>query len=102
MELFCQTCPELTYDFVDFDGSKFIDLHPSPAQHLGWIKQELKDKLAMSTESLELADELVAGVNTTHTKFKFNKSAMEYALGKKQGFPESANKLHWPGRPLGF
>jgi hypothetical protein len=102
MELFCQTCPELTYDFVDFNGEKFIDLHPSPAQHLCWIKKELKDKLNISNDSLALADELVVGVNTIHTKFKFQKQAMEYALGKKQGFPESASKLSWPGRPLGF
>lgn len=102
MELFCQTCPELTYDFVDWDGSKFIDLHPSPAQHLGWITQELKDKLDLSDSTIQLSKELVDSANTVHAKFKFNKSAMEYALGKKQGFPASADKLQWPGKPLGF
>jgi len=102
MELFCQTCPELTYDFVDFDGSKFIDLHPSPAQHLAWLKQELKDKLGISDESIALSEELITGVNTVHKKMKFNKSAMEHALGRKQGFPKSADKLAWPGKPLGF
>ena len=102
MELFCQSCSDLTYDFVDFDGSRFVDLHPSPAQHLGWIKQELADKLNLSDDTIKSAEDLVDGVNTVHAKFKFNKSAMEYALGKKQGFPKSADKLHWPGKPLGF
>lgn len=102
LELFCQTCPTLTYDFVDFDGSKFIDLHPSPAQHLGWLDQELTSRLNLSQSTLELSKDLVIGVNTTHAKYKFNKSAMEFALGKRAGFPDSASKLSWPGKPLGF
>jgi hypothetical protein len=101
-ELFCQTCPDLTYDFIDYNNTHFVDLHPSPKQHINWIEQELKNKLNLSESTFELSNELIEGVNNVHKKYKYDKVAFEFALGKKTGFPESANKIEWPGKPLGF
>ena len=102
MELFCQTCPELTFDFIDYNGTHFIDLHPSSAQHVEWIKYELKDKLNLSDDTITRAEGLVSNINEVHKKFKFDKTAFEFALGRKQGFTESVSKMTWPGIPLGF
>lgn len=102
-ETFCKTCPNLNYAFTDSNGApNFVDLHPSPEQHLLWLKQELADKLQISDTTLTDANELVEGINKVHNKFQFDKKAFEYALGKKNGFPASANKLAWPGKGLGF
>jgi hypothetical protein len=102
LELYCQSCPEHTFNFIDYNGTHYIDLHPSTIQHLGWIKQELKEKLKISDSTLHLAQELVDSIEPIYKKFMFDKTAFEFALGRKQGFPESCNKITWPGIPLGF
>jgi hypothetical protein len=102
MELFCQTCPELTYDFVDGVAEKFVDLHPSPAQHALWLETQLKDKIDIPDSTFVVAKELVDGLKPVHAKFKYNKSAFEFSLAKKTGFPASTEKMTWPGRPLGY
>lgn len=102
-ETFCQSCPELTYKFTDSKGApNFLDLHPSPSQHLMWLESELKDKLNLSTTMIDDARELVVGIDKVHAKYQFDKKAFEFALGKKNGFPQSADKIKWPGRGLGF
>lgn len=103
LELYCQTCTDLTYGFVDSDATKFVDLHPSPAQHIGWVAQELKDKLQLSNKMIDDANQLVVDINKVHKKFLYEKAAFEFALGRKQGFaPEVLEKMTWPGIPLGF
>lgn len=102
LELYCQTCPDQTFKFIDYSGNHYVDMHPSSMQHMGWIKQELKDKLQLSDNTLQQAQELIDCVKLIHKKFMFDKTAFEFALGRKQGFPESVNNMTWPGIPLGF
>lgn len=102
MELFCQTCPDLNYNFVDGVGEQFIDLHPSVEQHRLWLKQELKDKLNLSDQLFDDVKVLAESVEVVQKKFRSNKAAFEYALGRKSGWPKSADKISWPGRPKGF
>ena len=102
MELFCQTCPDLSYAFVDGVGENFVDLHPSVSQHRLWLEQELKNKLNLSNELFDQTLDLAESVKLLQQKFRSNKAAFEFSLATKVGFPESANKLKWPGRPQGF
>lgn len=103
LELFCHSCVDLTFDFLDRANINFIDVHPSVAQHKLWLKQELGSKLGLSDATLDIAQEIIDGINVVHKKFKYDKSAFEYALARKQGFPDAAiEKMNWPGRPLGF
>lgn len=103
LELFCQSHVELTFDFLDKANVHFLDIHPSVAQHRLWLEQELGSKLGIKDVTLALAQDLVDGINIVHKKFKYDKSAFEYALARKQGFPQAAiDKMNWPGSPLGF
>lgn len=98
LELFCQTCPDSTYEFLDLDGSTFIDLHPSPQQHLNWIQQELKEKLNLSDLFFEKNQKIVDQFNKKQQKFKNNKIAFEYDISHSKDF-----ELHaWPNKPVGF
>lgn len=103
MELFCQTCPELTYEFFDQDGVPFTDLHPSPMQHLLWIKQELKDKLNLSDTVFANGEEIINHFAFLHTKFKYDKRSFEVNSSIINKFPEHLqDKINWPGCPKGF
>lgn len=79
-ETFCQTCPELTYDFIDTNGTVFVDLHPSPRQYVLWLELELKDKLELSDQLFIEFHTAVDNINKLHTKFKSNKQAFEFSL----------------------
>lgn len=103
LETFCHSCPELTFDFLDKANVHFVDIHPSVAQHRLWLKQELGRKLGISDATLTVSQEIIDGINIVHKKFKYDKSAFEYALARGNGFPKAAlDKMTWPGRPLGF
>lgn len=104
LEQYCQTCQELTYDFVDtkVENQSFLDIHPSPAQHLGWIKQELADKLSISLETLELGAKITEAVDQLHNQMKFNKEVFNLAMAKIE-LPMLKNKgIIWPGSREGF
>jgi len=95
---------ELTFEFDDTvaPGGKFFDIHPSPYQSLLWLEQELKDKLNLSTQTLDAAKELAGAVHELHGKMRFNKEMFELALAKRANFPDSVKKMVWPGWPNGF
>jgi hypothetical protein len=101
-ELFCQTCPEHTFGYMDVDDEVFLDLHPTPRQHILWIKQELKDKIGISDSSIAGGLELAEHVEKMQQKFKSNKISFDYSVRKKDKFPQSVQKLMWPGKPYGF
>jgi len=103
MELFCQTCPDLTFEFIDnATNTPFLDIHPSTAQHALWIEQELQDKLSLSSDTMRIANQLAAVLHRSQPQFKRDKRAFELSLAKKAFFPENANKIKWPGRPVGY
>lgn len=104
MELVAKQTPELTYDFVDtvLKNKRFLDTHPSVAQHLMWVKQELTDKLQLSDETIAICDELAEAIKHVHAKFNFNKQSFELMLAKRTNFPVSAKKLNWPFPMEGF
>jgi len=101
-ELFCQTCPEHTFGYLDDREEVFLDLHPTPRQHILWIKQELKDKIGISDNSIAGGLELAEHVEKMQQKFKSNKISFDYSVRKKDKFPQSVQKLMWPGKPYGF
>lgn len=100
MELYCQTCPDDTYTFIDIDGSRFQDLHPSVTQHLNYIRQELKDKLQLTDEFFDDMQKIADNIKQKHTKFKTNKIAFEFSVAQCKD-PEF-EKITWPTKPQGF
>jgi|694.fasta_scaffold110513_2 hypothetical protein len=101
-EEFCQTCLELTYEFVASDGSKFPDLHPSARQHLLWLKSELSEKISLSENFFNSVGLLVDYIDQQHQKYRTNRYAFDFSLANKEKFPPEAAKLTWPGSPQGF
>ena len=102
LELFCQTCPELTYDFITKTGEAFVDLHPSSRQHLLWLKQELGDKLNISEETLKNCESIVENVEALYKKYKTDKIVFEFTLADKNKIAPTIDKFIWPGQPRGF
>lgn len=104
MELMAKQTPELTHEFVDtqLKNKKFVDTHPSSAQHLLWVKQELVDKLQLSNETIQTSEELVDAIGRLHNQFNFNKQTFELMLAKRAHFPPSASKMNWPFPMEGF
>lgn len=102
LELFCQTCPEHTFGYLDEAHRTFLDLHPSPRQHILWMKQELKDLIGISDETISAGLELAEHTEKLQQKFRTNKISFDYSVRKKDKFPQSVQKLLWPGKPYGF
>ena len=102
MEEFCQSCTELTFEFVDSTGERFYDLHPSARQHMLWLKQELQDKLNLSEKMFDSANMITEFIETQHKKYRTNRYAFDFSIANKEKFPPEANKLTWPGTPQGF
>ena len=104
MELYCQTCQELTYDFVDTTNTSqtFLDIHPSPAQSLGWVKQELADKLSISLETLEFDAKIVEAVDSIHSQMRFNKEVFNLTVAKAVWPTTETRQMVWPGKREGF
>jgi hypothetical protein len=101
-EKFCQSCVELTFEFVASDGARFFDLHPSIKQHTLWLKQELADKLNLSDAIFDTADELSTYIQHQQIRFRTNRHAFDFSIANKEKFPPNAKKLNWPGSPQGF
>lgn len=104
METTAKQTPELTLDFIDTvkKNKTFIDTHPSTRQHLIWLENELKDKLELSDETINIAHRVADTVDLVHQKFKFNKQTFELMLAKKTFFTEETSRLKWPFRYEGF
>ena len=102
LELFCQTCPELTFEFIDStDNRTFLDIHPSAGQHLLWVEQELKDILHLSDDLFNFASRMVSRINEMQIQSNNDKKGFEMQLAKQQ-YSYNDKSIRWPGRPLGF
>jgi hypothetical protein len=101
-ELFCQTCPEHTFGYIDEKFTVFLDLHPTPRQHILWMQQELKDKINLSDNLITSGLELSEHVEKMQQKFRADKISFDFSVRKKDKFPQSVQRLMWPGEPQGF
>ena len=104
METMAKETPELTFEFTDTirKHKTFLDTHPTTLQHAIWLDKELKEKLQLSNETMNIAMDVGLAVNELHQKFKFNKATFELMLAKRAMMPESAFKIRWPTRYEGF
>lgn len=93
---------DLTFSFADtVNSGDFLDTHPSTAQHMIWLRQELSDKLTLSNNQLQEMDKVSEAVQNLHTRFRFNKHSFELMLAKRTDFP-AATLLKWPFTYEGF
>jgi hypothetical protein len=97
---------DLTYSFIDTSYSKnpvsFQDFHPTPKQHIIWLKENLQDKLDIP-ENLFTNSNIIAGtIDALQQKFKRDKRLFEHMVYKREFFPEEANNLNWPTKYMGF
>jgi len=102
LELFAQTCSELTYSFRDSRGTPWFDLHPTTRQHTMWIEQELSKKLPVSQRVIDSGYELANYIDLIHRKYITNFDAFQFALTKKEKFPKIVEEMIWPGITQGF
>ena len=95
---------DLTFKFLDTlaPGGEFYDVHPSTSQHLIWLDEELKDKLSISENTIQLGLDTANWVNSLHQKFYQEKRAFELAIAKRSYIPDSIQRLEFPGRYEGF
>ena len=92
-----------TYRDDTFFGKKTyaVDLHPTPKQHLMWIKHELLDKLDISHETLELSEQISNYVDKLYEKYKNSKEAFTIKL-LDRAILSITDKLKWPPYTHGF
>lgn len=102
MELFAQTCSELTYSFRDSHGNPWFDLHPTTRQQTMWIEQELTKHLPISQRVIDAGYEIANYTDAVHRKYITNFDAFQFALAKKEKFPKIVEEMNWPGLPQGF
>lgn len=102
LELFCQGNDQLTFMFRDSQGKPWLDLHPTPRQHVMWLEQCLRDKLSISDNAISIGYEIAKHAEDVHYKYKTNFDAFQFAIAKKEKYPEGAQSLVWPGIPQGF
>jgi RNA:NAD 2'-phosphotransferase (TPT1/KptA family) len=103
LDVFCQTCHLDSYNFIDDCGKEFYEFHPSIRQHVSWLKTVLKDKVAISDNTINIAMLIIEESDKFHNKFKYNKAAFSNAVAVVQQYPpEFIKKTNWPRRPLGY
>lgn len=101
LNLCSQTRPELSYSFIDESGNEFVEAHPSVAQHIIWLQQELTEKLNISQTTIDMGNQIVDNIDVLHRKFKTNKRAFDVALRTKSLYSGNVNFI-WPGLKQGF
>ena len=95
---------ELTFKFLDTvaPGGEFYDIHPSTSQHWLWINENLKDKLDISEETINLGKEVAFWIDELHGQMHHDKKAFELVIAKRASMPNLIQHLVFPGRYEGF
>ena len=95
---------DLTFKFLDTlaPGGEFYDIHPSTSQHWLWLKENLKDKLPISENTMNLGKEVAYWIDDLHSRMYHEKRAFELAIAKRASMPSSIQPLVFPGRYEGF
>ena len=93
------------YSYKDdtFFGKKTyaVDLHPTPRQHLMWLKQELSDKIKISSDTFDISEKISEHVDNLYIKHKNSKETFVLRL-LDPDILKISNKIQWPPTTKGF
>lgn len=78
-----------------------IDLHPTPKQHLMWIKQEIIPKINVSQDTLESSESIAEYVDNLYEKYRNSKETFVLKLLDLE-ILKFSDKLQWPPFTKGF
>lgn len=90
------------YKFIDKKTKEsFGDLHPTPIQHLEWLTSELKDRLNVSSTTINNGLILCNILDNLHQTLIDDKREYANQIRSANWIPQEI-KISWPSVPYGF